>query len=192
MTLTPHFSCYAFDLTEMPGDFERQLTKHTLERMGAWSIEFLREPEEGSERLYVTFMLDTENVGRLDDIELMLKRMHQGEGLLPRIDGKDLKEGDSVNVRVGEKLYEARIDRKVLRFVENWDHPLASRLRNRGDGTFNEDGDILDLNEMVMRFHRGEFDEIDMMEMYIFIGYSVSGFNSLQIADRFFVDCPTW
>jgi hypothetical protein len=48
------------------------------------------------------------------------------------------------------------------------------------------------MNELAMRYHRGEFTVRDYAEANIFIGYSVSGFCNLSAFEDMEISNPLW
>lgn len=111
---------------------------------------------------------------------------------LPRIDRGDVRPGDRITVLVGGQPYETVIDeRGTQRFVENPSNALVCRLRNRTDGRPARPGaDVADLNEMSMRYRRGEFTQREYAEMNMALGYSVDGFYELSSFEDMDIDNP--
>ncbi len=115
---------------------------------------------------------------------------------LPRIDYESLKPGDRLTVMVGGQPYETIItEGGVQRFIEDPNNALYRRLRTRGGAggeIVNPSGDILDLNEMAVRYHKGEFSQREYAELNMALGYSVGGFCELSNFQNMDIDNPIW
>jgi hypothetical protein len=97
--------------------------------------------------------------------------------------------GDIIPVRVDGLVYLTALDgRGVQRFIEDRDHWLVKQIPktyDRGAGRM-----IDDMNVMAIRFHKGQFNRRDYMEMNMAVGYSVSGF--CDIFSDAEIENPLW
>lgn len=118
--------------------------------------------------------------------------------VLERIDGDTLEEGDRVTILVNGQPYETEMVRGsgqhlVQRFVKDPENAIFKRLRVDGEEVINPNGDIKDLNDLAIRFARGEFTPQEYGEFNMAIGYSVCGWCDV-ISGRWDVDIdnPIW
>lgn len=103
----------------------------------------------------------------------------------------DFKPGDIITVIVDSRLYETYIDESgVQRFREDSTHPLWDRWC--GDETTRLGRGTEDLNDLIMAYHRGEFDQRTYMEFNMSLGYSVCGFLELSSFDDLVLLNPLW
>lgn len=104
----------------------------------------------------------------------------------------DPVEGQIIPVMVGDQPYETVIINGVQRFIEDKNNPLYRRLQRDTVGVVNPAGDIVDLNDMAIRYHRGEFSQREYAEFNMALGYSVGGFCDLSSFEDMDIDNPLW
>lgn len=99
--------------------------------------------------------------------------------------------GDIIKVTVGGVEYDTVIDENnVQRFVENPEHFLVKQIPMIWDAYLKRN--IENMNEMRVRYARGDFSQRDYAEMNMAIGYSVGGFAELSSFEDLEIINPCW
>lgn len=94
---------------------------------------------------------------------------------------KNFKPGDKITILVNGQSYETYIDEHgVQRFHMN---TVIDHLYNLGK---------IDLNDLAIDYHHGQFDKDDYMKLNMDLGYSVCGFADLSSFEDYEIINPIW
>lgn len=143
----------------------------------------------------ITCVINDTNVTltKSDNGSAMVPNLTEFTNRLPKIPYESVNPGDVIQVKVGGVSYDTVIDTSgTQRFRKNLDNPLLKRLRNNPREIHNPKGDVEDLNEMSIRYGRGEFSKREYAEMNMANGYSVCGFADLSSFEDWDIDNPLW
>lgn len=105
----------------------------------------------------------------------------------------DVKPGDEITVRLDGINYRTVIDEHgVQRFPEDSNNPTLLALPMVSVSMMGKTTTMRDMNELAMRYHRGQITQREYAEAVMAVGYSVGGFCDYSAFDDIILENPLW